>query len=70
MILNVTLNVNLDSVTDPATIISRVTEGLDVCMRDIEGVSSHQVTQVIPEDPAPPLEAPASTTPEVELEDV
>lgn len=70
MILNVTINVNLDVVTDPANIITRVTEGLGVCMREVEGVTSYQVTQVTPDDPEQPLEAPASTSPEETLEDV
>lgn len=70
MILNVTVSVNLDEVSDPANIITRVTEGMSVCMRDVEGVTSYQITQVVPEDPEPPLENPASTTPEEAPEDV
>ncbi|UDL15890.1 hypothetical protein QEH42_gp099 [Microbacterium phage Pumpernickel] len=70
MILNVTVNVNLDEVTDPANIITRVTEGIGVCMRDVEGVTSYQISKVTPEDPEPPSEGPAMTTPEETLEDV
>lgn len=64
MILNVTLSVDLDAVTDPATIIGRVTESLGTAMRDVEGVTAYQVTRVTPEDEAPPLQSPAKTTPE------
>ncbi|URP22175.1 hypothetical protein SEA_BIG4_91 [Microbacterium phage Big4] len=70
MILHVTLNVNLNETADPANIITRCTETLTNAVRSVEEITAFQITSVAPEDDSPPLEAPASTTPEVTIEDV
>lgn len=70
MILNVTVDVNMDLVSDPANVINLVTEAMGGVFRTTEGVTSFQITRVIPEDPEPPLEGPASTTPEETADDV
>lgn len=69
MIINVTVGIDLDNVTDPANVVTRVTEGLGVCLREVEGLTGFQVTRVMPEDEAPPVVA-MNTTPEETAEDV
>lgn len=69
MIINVTVGIDLDNVTDPVNVVTRVTEGLGVCLRGVEGLTGFQVTQVLPEDEASPVVA-KDPTPEEIQEDV
>lgn len=69
MILNVTVDVVLDEVTDPANIITRITEALTTSLRTVEGATSFQIVRVLPEDEPPPVVAKTPTEEETQ-EDV
>ena len=57
MILNVTVDVSLNAVADPAVVGTRITEALGRAFREVDGVTTFQVVRVMPEDEVPPVEA-------------
>lgn len=73
MILHVTVDVKLDDIVDPANFITKVTETLASSLRSVDGATTFQITQVLPSEEEPPVEAgdaPISPPEEETLEDV